>query len=50
MSRTLVTPQTATSDRPVDLALHPIETGSYRSATPAIQAFAVEESKSVTAH
>jgi hypothetical protein len=40
MSRTPVTPQTATSDRPVDLALHPIETGSYRIATPAIQAFA----------
>ena len=25
--------------RPIDPALHPIETGNYRVATPAIQAF-----------
>ena len=29
----------ATAVRPVDPALHPIETGNYRIATPAIQAF-----------
>ena len=29
----------ATSVRPIDPALHPIETGNYRIATPAIQAF-----------
>ena len=28
------------SNRPIDPALHPIETGSYRIATPAIEAFA----------
>ena len=27
------------ADRPIDPALHPIETGNYRIATPAIQAF-----------
>lgn len=29
----------SSSVRPIDPALHPIETGSYRIATPAIQAF-----------
>ncbi len=33
-------PAAASSLRPVDPALHPIETGGYRIATPAIQAFA----------
>ena len=26
-------------ERPIDPALHPIDTGNYRIATPAIQAF-----------
>ena len=29
----------STASRPLDPALHPIETGGYRIATPAIQAF-----------
>ena len=29
----------ASTTRPIDLALHPVETGNYRIATPAIQAF-----------
>jgi hypothetical protein len=33
-------PLEATCARPVDARLHPIETGNYRIATPAIQAFA----------
>jgi hypothetical protein len=32
-------PPAATTQRPVDSALHPIETGAYRIATPAIEAF-----------
>jgi hypothetical protein len=36
---TPTTPIAATITRPVDLARHPIETGNYRIATPAIQAF-----------
>ncbi len=33
-------PSTATTrQRPVDPSLHPIETGNYRIATPAIQTF-----------
>jgi hypothetical protein len=32
-------PPVASTGRPVDSALHPIETGAYRIATPAIEAF-----------
>ena len=42
ISKRITTPPPSTprwGTRPIDPALHPIETGNYRIATPAIQAF-----------